>query len=550
MPPKVSSRTRGNADPRAASSRRGNSWRGAVRTASTRSSGTGARSPSASSQDERSPKPLLSPFSEAQSRRVENLRNPFILRWIPEAWSMARQSPEKTTMRSRTVIVTDPFDRGHAPRGRAPLREGSRPGIPGEGRVLEKDRRFMGVSSFDVEFEPDADEMGSGVEAPNRQDRVLEERLGRARIDPPPKDAGAGVQDIGHALDEREERGAPRIVPRDRRVDDDRAGLDQDDRPDLSRGAFPQGELLSRGDIGRREKRQPRVSRAGVCRQRQLLLERRRPELVRGRCRGFEEPELDLGREAAAGVKKVDPHPVERRESRLARFLPFLETQEGILGPAGKLEPRRDDKEGQGQTDQALDEGEAAFLHGENPRSRETKSTATVSGPGHPDCRALRTIRFMPSPSSAISHVSVIRQRPGSIRTVSVYSPAASAGSSNGRDLRDSNRSPTAWVSAAMTSPRRFARSARVIISAAPTTRRRASAMATRTSTKLIPRRRRPRFMARSARPSRSVRRASGLENSSSTGQAPCPAAASTPGANYLKNMGVGVNGRRRPEPS
>ena len=118
-------------------------------------------------------------------------------------------------------------------------------------------------------------------------------------------------------------------------------------------------------------------------------------------------------------MKKVDAHPVQGRERRLAGFLPFLEALEGLLGPGEELEPRRDDEEGQGQAEQAFDEGEPAPPHGVNPRSREMNRTATVSGPARPACRALSLTRFRPSPSSAISQASATRQRPGSTRTVS-----------------------------------------------------------------------------------------------------------------------------------
>ena len=73
----------------------------------------------------------------------------------------------------------------------------------------------------------------------------------------------------------------------------------------------------------------------------------------------------------------------------------FFEEAEGPLGQGEDLEPRQDDEEGQGQADQAFDEGEPAPLHGENPRSREMNRTATVSGPGRPACRALSLTRFM-----------------------------------------------------------------------------------------------------------------------------------------------------------
>src|SRR5512139_3696947 len=106
--------------------------------------------------------------------------------WTPEAWSMAKPSPVKTTRSSRTVTVTKPLGRGRVSLARVPVRRGS-PALR-QGRVLEEHGRFMGVRSFDVELEADAGEPGFGIVRPGRASRVLQDRLGRSAVDPPPQD--------------------------------------------------------------------------------------------------------------------------------------------------------------------------------------------------------------------------------------------------------------------------------------------------------------------------------------------------------------------------
>src|SRR5512137_665945 len=107
---------------------------------------------------------------------------------------MARPSPVKTTMSSTTVMLAEPLDRGHVPEVHVPIRAASWPAFPGQGRVLEEYRGFMGMRSFHVEIEADADEAGGRVQVPCHGGDVLDERLGRGPVDPPPQDSRRRVE--------------------------------------------------------------------------------------------------------------------------------------------------------------------------------------------------------------------------------------------------------------------------------------------------------------------------------------------------------------------
>src|SRR5512142_1997346 len=170
-------------------------------------------------------------------------------RWTAEAWSMARASPEKTTMSRRTVIVTDPL---------------SCPGASGEGGVLEKDGRFMGMSSFGIEFEADADERGRRVEAPISGRHAFEDGLRRAGIRPPAQDARGAVAIIGDKLEEGHAGGPGTVGPLERRVEKDARGVDGPDRPELPGPCLAQHDPPAGRDIACRDERQARVPGPGL----------------------------------------------------------------------------------------------------------------------------------------------------------------------------------------------------------------------------------------------------------------------------------------------
>ena len=124
----------------------------------------------------------------------------------------------------------------------------------------------MGMGSFDGEFETDADERGcrvAGSRPPRRCPRAAAgpgEALTRRR-----RIAGRPVQEIGHELEKREDGRCRRVAPLERRVEDDGARFDPDDRPDLSRRRRPAGRSADRRRCPpSTSSEQPRVPGCGV----------------------------------------------------------------------------------------------------------------------------------------------------------------------------------------------------------------------------------------------------------------------------------------------
>ena len=159
------------------------------------------------------------------------------------------------------------------------------------------------------------------IQAPRSRRGPFEQRLGRRRIDPPSQDPRGRIQEVGHALEKGQDRRFGCVASFERRVDDRGALL----RPGRPSGPLPPRRPAGRSP-GRRRYPPSRRARAACPRRRpggkpELPFERSRPELVGGCFRRFDEPQADLGREAPAGVEKVDAHLIQGRERALAGFL-------------------------------------------------------------------------------------------------------------------------------------------------------------------------------------------------------------------------------------
>ena len=167
MPSKDSSRVRGKAAPSASSMRRGNAGR-AVRAHGLDPLGRHGGE-----------KPLgLDPGGEIAETALE----PVLRGAIEQGREPAEAVDLHVDPRGMEHGQAEPREDDHEQQdghGHGP--SGSCPGSSGQGRVLEEYRRFMGMGSFDLDFEPDADKMRDGVQAPHAPPRSFRAAAGPAK---------------------------------------------------------------------------------------------------------------------------------------------------------------------------------------------------------------------------------------------------------------------------------------------------------------------------------------------------------------------------------